>query len=117
MSSEVILPKPPKIGLEPFELTSDYPLPQVLNRWADGSMRVRVSHNSAQHIINSNPDCFGQVDVPIPRGATGDRIRFCNGCGQEVTVRAVGAIRVDVYIADREEKIAKQNDNGQLAKV
>lgn len=89
---EAILRSP----LAPAPYIPEFPIPEVLNEWTDGSIRVVVLHSWSQYCVSAKESCNGRIVVPIPKGATGNRDRFCDSCGEQVTVRSVGAIPMDI---------------------
>ena len=90
---EIILHEP----LSPDTYIPDKGTARVLVAWADGKLVVAVPHRSSQYFEVPNLKCNGEVFVPIAPGQTGNKIRFCNDCSQEVVVRGVGGLWIEAF--------------------
>ena len=76
----MILPRP----LDPVEYVPEGSPPEILNIWSGGAILVLVRHGNSQHCLPAKKDCQGEVTVPILPGESGDKDRFCEGCGEKV---------------------------------
>lgn len=101
---EVILPKP----LDPVEYVPEGSPPEILNEWANGAMLVAVRHNNPLHCEDAS-GCSGKITLPILRGQSGNRMRYCESCGEEVLVLGVAAIRFEALTHRRNLQIERNN--------
>lgn len=86
--------------------------PQVLTCWADGTILVRINHSWEEYFNGEKTNCSGWVTVPILPDEVGNKLRGCMGCQRMVTVKGVGAIRLEVALVERDRRLS-QLPNGR----